>query len=80
MDTESLAADYANIQITHVEPYFTEEMLQERPSQFERTNNLSRFVFEAPFTREGKQQGDVTRQCTRKTIVTSEPVHTPWVM
>ncbi|CAI8031739.1 Dedicator of cytokinesis protein 11 [Geodia barretti] len=71
VDIESLASNHANIQITHVEPYFTEDMLQDRTSRFERTNNLSRFVFEAPFTRGGKQQGDVTRQCMRKTVLTT---------
>lgn len=73
VDTESLASNHANIQITHVEPHFTRETLGERPSLFERANNLSRFVFETPFTRDGKQQqADVTRQCMRKTVLTSE--------
>ena len=30
-----------------------------------------RSVFETPFTPDGKQHGDVTRQCMRKTILTS---------
>lgn len=64
--------DHAYIQITHVEPHFTEEMLEERPSKFERANKLSSFVFETAFTKDGRQQGDVARQCMRKTVLTSE--------
>jgi len=67
----SLDMDHAHIQITHVEPYFTAEELQERRTKFERENKISRFVFETPFTPDGKQHGDVTRQCMRKTILTT---------
>ena len=50
--------------------------MQERPSQFERCNNLSRFVFETLFTRDRKQViGDVTKQCMRKTILTDSSEH-----
>ena len=76
VDMEGLVPDHANIQITHVEPYFTEDTILERPSQFERCNNLSRLVFETPFMKDRKQvMGDVTKQCMRKTILTSESHH-----
>ena len=68
----SLNADHAYIQITHVEPYFTAKELEERKTKFERENQISRFVFETPFTADGKQRGDVTKQCMRKTILTSK--------
>ena len=63
--------DHAHIQITHAEPYFTPEELQERRTKFERENKIGQFVFETPFTPDGKQHGDVTRQRVRKTILTS---------
>ena len=67
----SLDLDHAHIQITHVEPYFTSEELQERRTKFERENKISRFVFETPFTLDGRAHGQVTQQCMRKTILTS---------
>jgi hypothetical protein len=71
IDPSSLDMDHAHIQITHVEPYFTEETILDRPSQFERANKLSSFVFETPFTKDGRQQGDVSKQCMRKTVLTT---------
>lgn len=69
----SLTTDHAYIQITHVEPYFAVAELEERKTKFERENNISRFVFETPFTAAGgKAHGDVTKQCMRKTILTSK--------
>ncbi len=67
-----LDPEHAYIQITHVEPYFTPEDLEKRKTKFEMANNISRFVFETPFTKDGKSRGDVTKQCMRKTILTSE--------
>jgi len=55
-----------------VEPYFSAKELEERKTKFERENNISRFVFKTPFTQEGKSHGDVTKQCMRKTILTSK--------
>jgi len=51
--------------------YFTVEGLQESKTEFEWENKISWFVFETPFTPDGKQHGEVTRQCMRKTILTS---------
>lgn len=68
----SLNAEHAYIQITYVEPYFTVKELEQRKTKFEKENQISRFVFEAPFTQDGKTHGDVTKQCMRKTILTSE--------
>ena len=71
VNPSSLDLDHAHIQITYVEPYFTSEELQEQRTKFERENEISRFVFETPFTPDGKAHGQVTRQCMRKTILTS---------
>ena len=72
MNPSALNMEHAHIQITHVEPYFTPEELQKRQTAFERENKISRFVFETPFTSDGKPHGDVTKQCMRKTILTSK--------
>ncbi len=72
VNVSALNLEHAHIQITHVEPYFTPTDLDERKTKFERENNISKFVFETPFTQDGKAHGDVTKQCTRKTILTSK--------
>ena len=72
VNPSALDLDHAHIQITHVEPYFSSEQLQERQTKFEQQNKISRFVFETPFTQDGRTHGDVTKQCMRKTILTSE--------
>lgn len=72
VNVSALPMEHAHIQITHVEPYFTSEELQKRPTPFERENKISRFVFETPFTKDGKPSSDVTKQCMRKTILTSK--------
>ena len=71
MNVLELDPEHAYIQITHVEPYFTVEELERRKTMFERANNISRFFFETPFTKDGKSSGDVTKHCMLKTILTS---------
>lgn len=44
--------------------------MQERKTDFERTHNIRRFMFEMPFTQAGKRQGGVEEQCKRRTILT----------
>ena len=72
MNVSSLNLDHAYLQITHVEPFFSPRELEDRKSKFERENNISRFVYETPFTPDGKSHGDVTKQCMRKTVLTSK--------
>ncbi|XP_048121267.1 dedicator of cytokinesis protein 10 isoform X9 [Alosa alosa] len=62
---------YAYIQVTYVVPYFDEKEQQEKRTDFERHHNISRFVFETPFTLSGKKHGDVEEQCKRRTILTT---------
>eukprot|EP00795_Rhopilema_esculentum_P016504 gene16504-7923_t len=59
------------IQLTFVRPYFDEDELQRRPTDFERENNIRRFVFETPFTLSGKAHGALSEQHKRKTILTT---------
>ena len=78
VDVSSLDLEQAHIQITHVQPYFDEAELKERKTKFERENKISRFIFETPFMSDGgKGHGDVSKQCMRKTILTSEWVQVP---
>ena len=68
VDAKSLAQDKAFIQVTYVEPYFTEAELRARPTSFERAHNIRRFVFETPYSK-GKT-GHVSELHKRKTILT----------
>lgn len=58
--------------MTYVKPYFEDKELSERKTEFERNQNVSRFVFETPYTLSGKKHGCVEEQCKRRTILTSE--------
>lgn len=72
INTKDLDSKYAYIQVTHVTPFLEEKELLERKTDFERSHNIRRFVFEMPFTVSGKKQGGVEEQCKRRTILTSE--------
>ncbi|XP_028818872.1 dedicator of cytokinesis protein 10 isoform X2 [Denticeps clupeoides] len=71
VNPKDLDPKYAYIQVTYVLPYFDEKEQQEKKTDFERNHNMSRFVFETPFTLSGKKHGDVSEQCKRRTIVTT---------
>eukprot|EP01094_Clydonella_sp_ATCC50884_P026649 TRINITY_DN7381_c0_g1_i1.p1 TRINITY_DN7381_c0_g1~~TRINITY_DN7381_c0_g1_i1.p1 ORF type:complete len:1788 (-),score=632.22 TRINITY_DN7381_c0_g1_i1:302-5233(-) len=61
------------IQILGVDPYLDAEDMELRRSPFERRFNLSRFIFEAPFTASGKAHSDdIREQQKKKTIMTTE--------
>ncbi|XP_076304439.1 dedicator of cytokinesis protein Ziz isoform X14 [Tachypleus tridentatus] len=72
VNPEDLDPKYAYIQVTHVTPYFEEVELSQRQTEFERNNDLRRFVFETPFTLSGnKAQGIPEEQCKRRTVLTT---------
>uniref|UniRef100_A0A8C1NX34 Dedicator of cytokinesis 10 n=1 Tax=Cyprinus carpio TaxID=7962 RepID=A0A8C1NX34_CYPCA len=71
VNPKDLDPRFAYIQVTYVVPYFNEKELLEKKTDFERHHNISRFVFETPFTLSGKKHGDVEEQCKRKTILTT---------
>nr|XP_027829538.2 dedicator of cytokinesis protein 9 isoform X9 [Ovis aries] len=71
VNPKDLDSKYAYIQVTHVIPFFDEKELQERKTEFERSHNIRRFMFEMPFTQSGKRQGGVEEQCKRRTILTA---------
>lgn len=72
VNPKDLDSKYAYIQVTHVVPFFDEKELQERKTEFERSHNIRRFMFEMPFTQTGKRQGGVEEQCKRRTILTGK--------
>uniref|UniRef100_A0A8C5KUY1 Dedicator of cytokinesis 9 n=1 Tax=Jaculus jaculus TaxID=51337 RepID=A0A8C5KUY1_JACJA len=71
VNPKDLDSKYAYIQVTHVTPFFDEKELQERRTEFERSHNIRRFMFEMPFTQAGKRQGGVEEQCKRRTVLTA---------
>ncbi|CAG9771792.1 unnamed protein product [Ceutorhynchus assimilis] len=58
----------AYIQVTHVTPYF-EKGLEDRQTEFEQNHNVSTFMYETPFTKDGKARGNPEEQWKRRTIL-----------
>ncbi|XP_077599633.1 dedicator of cytokinesis protein 9-like [Stigmatopora nigra] len=71
VNSKDLESKYAYIQVTHVVPYLDDKESEERKTNFEKSHNIRRFVFETPFTVSGKKQGGVEEQCKRRTILTT---------
>uniref|UniRef100_A0A8C8E0N2 Dedicator of cytokinesis 10 n=1 Tax=Oryzias sinensis TaxID=183150 RepID=A0A8C8E0N2_9TELE len=71
VNPKDLDPKFAYIQVTYVVPYFDEKEQHDKRTDFERHHNISRFVFETPFTLSGKKHGDVEQQCKRRTILTT---------
>ncbi|KAM9486349.1 dedicator of cytokinesis protein 9 isoform 2-T2 [Clarias gariepinus] len=71
INPKDLDSKYAYIQVTHVTPFLEEKELVEKKTEFERSHNIRRFVFEMPFTVSGKKQGGIEEQCKRRTILTT---------
>ncbi|KAL4631188.1 dedicator of cytokinesis protein 11 [Arapaima gigas] len=71
VNTKELDSKLAHIQVTFVKPYFDEKDMAERKTEFERSHNISRFVFETPYTLSGKKHGGVEEQCKRRTVLTT---------
>ncbi|KAM9327750.1 dedicator of cytokinesis protein 9-like [Pholidichthys leucotaenia] len=71
VNPKDLDLKYAYIQVTHVTPYLDEKELEDRKTDFEKSHNIRRFVFETPFTMSGKKQGGVEEQCKRRTVLTT---------
>lgn len=67
-----LESKYAYIQVTHVTPYFDKMELEERQTEFEQSHDINCFMFETPFTKDGKARGNPEDQWKRRTILTSK--------
>ncbi|XP_028129258.2 dedicator of cytokinesis protein 9 [Diabrotica virgifera virgifera] len=61
----------AYVQVTHVIPYFEKHELEERQTEFEHNHDINCFMFETPFTKEGKARGNPEEQWKRRTILTT---------
>ncbi|XP_041349256.1 LOW QUALITY PROTEIN: dedicator of cytokinesis protein 9-like [Gigantopelta aegis] len=72
VNPSELDPKFAHIQITHVIPYFDDKDNLERLTDFERNNNIRCFMYETPFTKDGKTRGDISQQCKRRTILNSK--------
>ncbi|EYC06394.1 hypothetical protein Y032_0076g1034 [Ancylostoma ceylanicum] len=68
----SLQPTKAYLQITYVEPYFDKWERRRRPTHFERSHKIKRFVYATPFTRDGKAHGDLKDQFKRRTILSTQ--------
>lgn len=52
-------------------PYFEKCELEDRQTEFEQNHDINCFMFETPFTKEGKARGNPEEQWKRRTMVTS---------
>ncbi|XP_068107031.1 dedicator of cytokinesis protein 11 isoform X2 [Hyperolius riggenbachi] len=71
VNAKDLDVKFAHIQVTYVKPYLEEQELCDRKTNFERNHNISKFVFETPYTLSGKKHGSVEEQCKKRTILTT---------
>ncbi|XP_077987576.1 dedicator of cytokinesis protein 9-like [Glandiceps talaboti] len=71
VNPKDLDPKYAYIQVTYVTPYFEEKELNDRQTDFEKNNNIRRFMFETPFTKTGKAHGSLDEQYKRRTVLTT---------
>lgn len=71
VDVTELDSKIAYIQVTHVVPYFEKIELETRLTEFELNHDVRCFMFETPFTKEGKARGNPEDQWKRRTILTS---------
>ncbi|XP_069677062.1 dedicator of cytokinesis protein 9 isoform X2 [Periplaneta americana] len=72
INPSELDVKYAYIQVTHVTPYFDKLELEERQTEFEQSHDINCFMFETPFTRDGKARGNPEDQWKRRTILTTQ--------
>ncbi|CAL8331861.1 unnamed protein product [Boreogadus saida] len=71
VNPKDLDPRFAYIQVTYVVPFFDGEEEQDKRTDFEQHHNISRFVFETPFTLSGKKHGEVEEQCKRRTVLST---------
>lgn len=69
IDQSELDQKIAYIQVTHVTPYFEKIESDTRLTEFEQNHDICWFMFETPFTHEGKPRGNPEDQWKRRTIV-----------
>lgn len=62
----------AYIQVTHVTSYHEKSALEDRQNDFELNHDIDCFMFETPFTKDGKSRGNPEDQWKRRTIIKTE--------
>jgi hypothetical protein len=74
VEVKKLEPDNCYMQLTHVSPYFDDWELKQRKTDYERNNNIGRFIFETPFVKGStkSQSPQLVEQWKRKTILTVE--------
>ncbi|KAN0022151.1 hypothetical protein ACTFIU_004320 [Dictyostelium citrinum] len=80
VELSSLDVKHIYIQIVSVDPYLLPEELKERTTPFQQNTHLNKFIFEIPFTKNGKTQysENVTEQWKKKIILTT-PNYFPYL-
>lgn len=71
VNPETLDPKLVYIQVTSVTPYFTKKELEVRQTEFETTHDINCFMFETPFTKDGRVRGSPEEQWKRRTILKS---------
>lgn len=77
MDSKEVSSDdlddhVAYIQVTVVQPVFSDKGVDMRSSYFEQNHDICKFVLETPFTKGGKAHGTAETQCKRVTVLSVE--------
>lgn len=72
INQNDLDPKYAYIQVTHVTPYFGKLELEHRITEFEQSHDINQFMFETPFTKDGKVRGNPEDQWKRRTILKTQ--------
>ncbi|XP_046447610.1 dedicator of cytokinesis protein 9-like isoform X2 [Daphnia pulex] len=72
IEDKDMEPQMAYVQITHVVPYFEENDLTERVTEYERNHNINRFMYEIPFTTDGRVRGSPEDQCKKRIILTTQ--------
>jgi hypothetical protein len=69
----SIKKGHLYMQMVSVEPYFTSEELENKPTLFERHFNITKFIYEVPFTPgQAKISEKLEEQWKRKNIIVAE--------
>jgi len=72
MDASQLDSKIAQIQVTSVTPYTDPEKSNDRQTEFEMNHDVDSFMFETPFTKDGRIRADPQEQWKRRTILHSK--------
>lgn len=69
-ERSSMQVGHLYIQLINVEPYFTAEELETKPTLFQQHFNVSNFIYETPYFKTGGNKEKLSEQWKKKTILT----------